>query len=141
MESEQKYIKKQNKRLRDIVKDIFSVDVIKENNRIRSVVDAKRAYTKILRDEGYSYQEIAKILKKNHATLIHYMRSVDTIIKSDPIFNKKYILCKKRFIIGCDDENKKEVNRFVDYMQLYYEENKKMPSIEYCKNVILKYFK
>lgn len=141
MESEQKYIKKQNKRLRDIVKDIFSVDVIKENNRIRSVVDAKKAYTKILRDEGYSYQEIAKILKKNHATLIHYMRSVDTIIKSDPIFNKKYILCKKRFIIGCDDENKKEVNRFVDYMQLYYEENKKMPSIEYCKNVILKYFK
>jgi hypothetical protein len=138
MELEQKYIKKQNKKLNDIIKEVFLVD-INEKSRTRNSVDARIAYSKILRDHGYTYEDISKTLKKNHATVIYYIKTIENLIKFDPIFNKKYILCKKRFLDETDIKfNKREIDLFMDYIKMYFEENKSMPSLEYCQDIILK---
>ena len=37
-------------------------------------------------------------MQKNHATIIHYNNDIDVILKTVPLLNEKYLLCKKNFL-------------------------------------------
>lgn len=87
--------------LKNIINLVFFVD-IEDLARKRQIVDARRAYAKILKDAGFSYESIGKTINKNHATIIHYVKSVDSLLKYDSIFEKKFISAKKNFL----EENK-----------------------------------
>jgi hypothetical protein len=87
--------------LKNIINLVFFVD-IEDLTRKRQIVDARRAYAKILKDAGFSYESIGKTINKNHATIIHYVKSVDSLLKYDSIFEKKFISAKKNFL----EENK-----------------------------------
>jgi hypothetical protein len=92
--------------LKKIINDIFFVDINKRTRK-RELVDARRAYSKILRDVGFSYQHIGDSIGKDHATVIHYIKTIDPLLKYDPVFQKKFLLTKKQFKL----ENKELILR------------------------------
>jgi hypothetical protein len=85
------------KELKRIVNEVFLVD-LDAPNRKRGVVDARKVYSKILRDNGYSYDLIGETIYKNHATIIHYIRNVEYILTYDRNLRDKYIACKNIFV-------------------------------------------
>lgn len=150
--------------LKKIINDIYLVD-IDDSSRMRSIVDARRAYSKILRDFGYSYHHIGDSIGKDHASIIHYVKSIDGLLQYDPIFENRFILAKRQFILenkglkprSNDDiyttvvklgerlneailEREQILDRFVNYLEKYEKENRKMPNIEYCRSEILPLF-
>lgn len=143
--------------LKKIINLIYFVD-IDEDTRRRPVVDARRAYAKVLKDAGYTYEYIAKTINKNHTSIVHYTRSIESLLKYDSIFEKKFILAKKSFLedhknlklnsrediyaVAIDLEKKiceitskkQELIKLLDNCE---NENGKDKLIDYCKNIIL----
>jgi hypothetical protein len=152
--------------LKRIVNDIFLVD-LEVKNRKRNVVDARKVYSKILRDNGYSYDLIGETLGKDHATIIHYVRNIEYILSYDKMLKDKYVACKNVFIktrksikeqikkdvdiyvtvVRLSSElqdaisNKKKVlNNFVDYIEEYEKRNGFLPSLYEYRHTILPLF-
>lgn len=86
-----------------IVNEVFRTN-ISGKSRARKVVDGRKAYSKILRDAGYRFQEISKSLSLHHATIVHYVKTVDDLVKYDKEFKEKYYICKKKFIFENDED-------------------------------------
>jgi hypothetical protein len=82
--------------LQAIIDDVFESDMM-SIHRVRENVDARRVYSYIMRQRGYNYSRIGKFIGKDHATIIHYNRDIDFILKGDKLLKEKYLLCKKRF--------------------------------------------
>jgi hypothetical protein len=106
--------------LKDVVKEIFLIDVDKDSRK-RDIVDARRVYSKILRDEGYSFESIGLSLGRNHATVIHYAKSIDSILNYDRNLRERYIACKEIYIEKREsifEEMKKDVDAYVTIVRL-----------------------
>lgn len=150
--------------LKQIVNEVFLVDIEKTSSK-RSCVDARKVYSKILKEIGYSYQFIGDTIGRDHSTIIHYVKGIDDLLMYDSVFNKRFSICKKKFllenrkIIMKSNDNvhleaislserleqaildKQEVlHRFINQLDIYQKEYKSMPTIEYCKEVILPLF-
>lgn len=150
--------------LKQIVNEIFLID-IESKSRKRAIVDGRKVYSKILRDLGYSYELIGSTINKDHATIIHYVKDIDSLFEFDNIFKKRYNLCKRKFlledrqvIIKSNDnihleaitlaerlekailDKKLIAHKFVQYLENYYEEYTSMPTIRYCRESILPLF-
>jgi len=156
MQSRQEGIKE----LKKIVNDIFLVDIDSKNSK-RGVVDARKVYSKILRDSGYSYKLIGETIDKNHATIIHYIKNIEYLLSYDQNLKKKYVACKNVFI---KDQDKKDVDiyvtvirlsnelkeaiafkeklldEFLDYIQDYEKRTGRLPNSYECKHHILQLF-
>lgn len=82
-------------RLKDIVNQVFDVDVMGKTRK-REVVEARMVYSRILRDSEYmTLSKIAKSLNKNHATIIHYNKNFEYFIKPDEKLWHKYLTCAR----------------------------------------------
>lgn len=152
--------------LKRIVNDTFLVD-LDANNRKRNTVDARKIYSKILRDGGRSFEEISKSINKNHATVIHYVYSLEHILIYDKDLRDKYVACKNIYkgvrktisteikkdidvyvtIVRLTNElqeaiwdKKKVISNFIDFLEEYEELNGYLPSIKNLKNNILPLF-
>jgi hypothetical protein len=152
--------------LKRIVNDIFLVD-LEVISRKRDVVDARKVYSKILRDNGYSYDLIGKTLGKDHATIIHYIKNIEYILSYDKIIIDKYVACKNVFITtrksikeqiekdvdiyvtvvrltselqDAVSSKKKVLNDFVDYIEEYEKQRGYLPSIYDYRHTILPLF-
>lgn len=165
-ELRQKFINQSNQmdELKTIVNNIFLTDVNSEN-RQRQVVDARKVYSKILRDLGYSCQAIGDSIKKDHATILHYQKSIEHLLAYDDALRQKYKACKNAFlsdkqhlvvktkkkdkdiyltVIALEEklerlieERKKQLHTFVDFLENYEKESGHLPSISEYRNVIL----
>jgi len=141
--------------LKNIINLVFFVE-IDDPTRKRRIVDARRAYSKILKDAGFSYQHIGYTLNKDHATIMHYVKSVDGLLQYDSIFEKKFILAKKKFLeenkhlmlhskediysIAISLENqldkaKKVRNEIIDYL-----DNHEGECVDYCRKAMMSLF-
>ena len=146
--------------LKQIVNLVFFVD-IEDTTRRRRIVDARRAYAKILKDVGFSYQHIGHSLNKNHATIIHYVKSVDDLLKYDSAFEKKFMLAKKNFLkenkhlihsskediytvaIGLENKLSEIISKkdqIISSLENYEKENGTNECIDYCKELMLSLF-
>ena len=106
--------------LKKIVNDVFLVD-LEVNNRKRGVVDARKVYSKILRDSGYSYDLIGETLGKNHATIIHYVKNIEHILSYDRIVRDRYVACKNVFVKkrkSISEQTKKDADIYVTVVRL-----------------------
>tara|TARA_R110000765_G_scaffold39003_2_gene85085 strand:+ start:2053 stop:2706 length:654 start_codon:yes stop_codon:yes gene_type:complete len=83
--------------LQVIVEEVFDAKIMLLNRK-RDTVDARRIYSFILRERGYRYTKIGRFLQKNHATILHYTRDINVILKTNPSLMEKYLLCKKIFL-------------------------------------------
>ena len=100
--------------LREIVDDVFGSDMM-SNVRSRENVDARRVFCFILKDEGNTNSSIGRFLNKDHATVLHYVRTFQGLAASDPSFSKKYDDClasytgNKKHIADVDVDTKEVV--------------------------------
>jgi len=75
-------------RLRQLVEEYYGFSIMKKS-RLRQVVYAKKVFSQLGRDFGYSYQAIANDIGHNHATIIHHEKSFHAILDYDArIYNK-----------------------------------------------------
>ena len=150
--------------LKKIVNDVFLVDIDIENRK-RDVVDARKVYSKILRDSGYSYELIGKTINKNHATIMHYVKNIEHLMSYDQILRNKYVACKDVFIekkksildqVKKDEDiyltvarltnelqeatSNKILDDFVDYIEEYEKQRGYLPSIYDYRHTILPLF-
>ena len=84
------------KKLEKIVNNIFSANILGKSRK-RENVDARRAFCNILKIEGFTCTSLSKYLKKEHSSILHYGRDIESIIITDPIFSKKYNKCLEVF--------------------------------------------
>jgi hypothetical protein len=146
--------------LKQIVNLVFFVD-IEDTTRKRRIVDARRAYSKILKDAGFSHQHIGDSLNKNHATIIHYVNSIDDLLKYDSVFERKFMLAKRQFLlenshlvpgskndiyavaIGLENRLENFVskkNQIIEILNNYEKHNGKNDCVDYCREIILPLF-
>lgn len=82
-------------RLKDIVNQIFEVDVMAKTRK-REVVEARMVYSRILSDSNLmTLSRIAKSLNKNHATILHYNKNFKYFIKPDERLWEMYLMCAR----------------------------------------------
>jgi hypothetical protein len=160
-------IKTESEELIEIVNENFFTDMLSKNRK-REVVDARRAYAKILRDRGYTFELISRTIGRDHATILYYVRTIDSILSYDKEFRDKYLLCKNAFLSNKENasiykkekdkdiyvtvvklriqlqkalSDKKEIlNKFVYYIEEYENKTGYLPNIDYCRKTILPLF-
>lgn len=89
---------KEMQQLSEIIKSVFNEDV-KDKIQRREIVDARMVFSKILRERGYTYASIGRFLKKDHSTVINYMRNVYHLLTQVNGLMAKYITCRDLFLI------------------------------------------
>ena len=72
-------------RLIDTVNRFFNID-LKEKSRRRELVDMKHAFRYIMRDMGYSFGDIGRMINCHHATVIHSGKKVIDLMEIEPSF-------------------------------------------------------
>jgi hypothetical protein len=127
MDSRQKFteemMSEQVKKAREVVESVTFVD-IHNKRRLRSVVDARMIYAKILREDGMTFKSIGRTIGKDHTTIMYYIGMLDSLIESDPALNSAYAKCRDLFFAG-REEHKIEFDQIQaakkirEYMDLY----------------------
>ena len=82
--------------LQAIVDDVLKADIMSKK-RTRPNVDGRRMFSMVLMGEQYTATRIGQYLRKDHATILHYMKSADGFLQSDVNFKNKYQEVKERF--------------------------------------------
>jgi len=75
--------------LQKIIKNILKIDIF-EKRRVRKIVDARKIYASILFDRGEGVTSIGKMLRKNHATIIHYVKDNEVLLLMDKQYKIDY---------------------------------------------------
>ena len=149
MESKLKSIKDKNMNstyemdvLKTIVSEAFKVEIVKKSNK-REAVNARKIFTKILSDRGYTRSEIGKYLKKDHSSIVHYVCDVDDMINHTQGMLEKYLHCKNTFSNVVSETNNEENKNIVSLKVridelLLDKENLKMKLEKYnrIKNIV-----
>jgi len=84
-------------RLIGIVSSVTGVDIT-ESTRKRPVVDGRSIFYKIYRDmEGWSFSDIGAMLGKDHATVIHGINAIESIMLHDKRIKSMYERCRSLY--------------------------------------------
>ena len=83
------HLQKETEDLITIVNTEFNLDLQKKCRK-RPYVDARRVYTMIMRDRGYSLTAIGRTLDKDHATIIHYLKNINILFSHSPNLRDAY---------------------------------------------------
>jgi hypothetical protein len=76
-------------KLIDIVKNELDIDPLSKV-RTQPYPDIRRVIVKILMDRGWGCTDLGKLLNKNHATILHYKKNMDFLLKHDNNLKKMY---------------------------------------------------
>lgn len=95
-------IEDEMKALKEIIEREFKVDDIFTHTRRREYVDARMIYSKILKDRGHSLSAIGRFLKKNHATIIHYISNAEFLIRQEAKLRERYTNSRSMFLENRD---------------------------------------
>jgi hypothetical protein len=77
------------RKLIDIINLVYQIDFTKKN-RHTVYIQARMTYTKILRDRGYTLKYIGNTIKKDHSTIIHYLKIIKFDLNNNEEFMKKF---------------------------------------------------
>jgi len=116
-------LNKQTKKIAlTIVNNYFNIS-ISRNTRQRRYVLARSIFYKLLRDNTkMSFQEIASIFNKNHATVLHSIKQLDGYMEFDSSLRIDFITINHMFLDSVDKilTNKFNDLEFVDpqYMEI-----------------------
>jgi hypothetical protein len=79
------------KHLKSIVEKIFGIGNLYKKVRMREYTEARAVFCKILHKErGYGGSRLGKIMMKNHATILHYLKTIDDNMRYDKELTAKY---------------------------------------------------
>ena len=92
-------------KLKEIVSKVFETN-INIKTRKRNNVEARMIFSKILREDGNTFESIGKAINKDHSTIIYYANQASILIKQSIELNNKYLECKNCYINNLDVEVK-----------------------------------
>lgn len=97
---------------------------IHNRRRLRNVVDSRMIYAKLLREDGMTYKDIGKTIKKDHTTIIYYVNQIDALIGNDPVINYSYAKCRDMFFEGREKhkiefDQIEAARKIREYMDMY----------------------
>jgi hypothetical protein len=103
-------------KLKEIVSQVFDTN-INIKTRKRNNVEARMIFSKILREDGNTFESIGNAINKDHSTIVYYVNQASTLIKQSIELSDKYLECKNCYIDNLDvvlpqmkyDEIKNEV--------------------------------
>lgn len=75
--------------LKVLIHELLKIDIMKKSRR-RDVVDARKIYSTILHTQGQGVTHISKTLRKNHATIIHYIKDSEILLLMDKKYKENY---------------------------------------------------
>lgn len=84
-------------KLKEIIKTRLKVDLDKDNRRPATTVLARMIYTKVLRDDGYTWASIAFSINRNHSTVIYQYKALDDVMYFDKVAERKYLEIKNLY--------------------------------------------
>lgn len=80
--------------LKNIINSVYELDLM-EKCRRREYTDARLTFMRIMYDDGFGYTDIGRMLNKNHATIIHGLKSSDWMLKNEKSFISNYHMIKE----------------------------------------------
>ena len=103
-------------KLKEIVSQVFDTN-INIKTRKRNNVEARMIFSKILREDGNTFESIGNAINKDHSTIVYYVNQASVLIKQSIELSDKYLECKNCYIDNLDvvlpqmkyDELKNEV--------------------------------
>jgi hypothetical protein len=103
-------------KLKEIVSKVFDTN-INIKTRKRNNVEARMIFSKILREDGNTFESIGNAINKDHSTIVYYVNQASVLIKQSIELSDKYLECKNCYIDNLDvvlpqmkyDEIKNEV--------------------------------
>ena len=103
-------------KLKEIVSKVFDTN-INIKTRKRNNVEARMVFSKILREDGNTFESIGNAINKDHSTIVYYVNQASVLIKQSIELSDKYLECKNCYIDNLDvvlpqmkyDELKNEV--------------------------------
>ncbi len=78
------------KQVKQLLDNTYGID-ISRNVRDREYVYARRVFSKICKEFGYTYKEIGATIDSTHATIIHHIKNFDTIRDTDFTVYRKLV--------------------------------------------------
>ena len=88
-------------KLKEIVSKVFDTD-INIKTRKRNNVEARMIFSKILREDGNTFESIGKAINKDHSTIVYYVNQASVLIKQSIELSDKYLECKNCYIDNLD---------------------------------------
>lgn len=82
-----------------VINDHYGVDINKKT-REQSYVTGRSVYYKLLREMGYGFTAIAETLNKNHATVIHHIKTFNDLLSYDKNLRHDYEVVREIFYEG-----------------------------------------
>ena len=77
--------------IKTYTEEILGIDNLIVNSRKRHIVDARKIYCKLARTyTTCSFEQIAKVIEKDHATAIYNINKAETHIEQDVMFRTTY---------------------------------------------------
>ena len=104
-------VKENTEQLKRIIHEILNVDVM-NMSRKRHIVDARKIYANILHERGMSYIGIGRTLKKDHATVIHYIKDSEVLVLMDKSYKRNYERVFAAFERTIEDSDISQYSRF-----------------------------
>ena len=81
----------QTNKIKTFIEEEMNLSDIFKKTRRREYVDSRRIFFYILRNKFLlTYQEIGSISKRDHATIIHAVKTFEYIVKQDIVLNSVY---------------------------------------------------
>jgi hypothetical protein len=93
--------------LKRIIDYVFEID-ISIKTRKREYVNARMVFSKILNDNGYGVTIISKYLKKDHTSIMHYVESVNSVLRFDEGLMAQYMQAKEMYLSNKSLPNSQE---------------------------------
>lgn len=71
------------KSLADIIQSELNVNILEDKGRARVNVEAKMIFCCILKGYGYGCSELSRFIGMNHASVLHYFKSLPNLLLVD----------------------------------------------------------
>lgn len=89
--------RKEFQHLRVLIEAILGINVRDEQSRKQEVVNARMIYANILREQGFGCSIIAKSIRKNHATVLHYFKQYEWYAQTDEQLKNNFKKIRKEY--------------------------------------------
>ncbi len=115
-------------KLVEAIKYNCGVDPTEKNRRTETWVDARRYYYVILREMGYTYQEISNSIGMHHTSVLHHLNSFDHLYKNDKKTRETYKKIRAEFVgdAWLNNVREKSVEELVDIIFSLEKSNKSL---------------
>ena len=132
-------------KLKEIVSKVFETN-INIKTRKRNNVEARMIFSKILREDGNTFESIGNAINKDHSTIVYYVNQASVLIKQSIELSDKYLECKNCYINNLDvvspeikyDEMKNKISELNSLVNQLTSERKEIIKVQKKYNRIKK---